>query len=750
MTSETDPSNNPEPRSAPPVERQFVGTASLPPQITADSDANQPAQAGAQQSASGQQSSPQGEPPAQSPQPGNGQPTADEQLIQQTKIQIRTLVNEIQQLAQSDCTVEEFYDGFLSRVTSALASMGGAIWRVNDNGRLELQFQINLSQTELAGNEKAQLSHDLLLRKITSSNEPVLVQPNSGSGEADDAGNPTSALLVIERLVVDQKVVGLVEVFQRAGSGPTTQRGYLRFLVQMCEIASDFLKNKKIRNYQQQQELWEKLEQFIRASHHGLDPKQTAFTIVNEGRRLVDCDRVSYAKREGSKYSIEVVSGLDSIDRRADEIKKLGALATSVVKGEKELWYNGDTENLPPQIEKRVQEYVDRSHSKVVCVIPLRETQKNDIVEDPEPEKSKAKKEVLGALIFERLGDTRIDNSFKKRVEVVSAHACDSLTNSIKHNSVFLMPLWQTIGRTKIFSRAAMPRWAIVLSVLAIVTAILCFLPWNFELSADGKLIPVTRYEVYAPYDGQVELGLTPNDDGEYFVEANQIFARINSIDLQSELTKVDSDLTLERTSYQGKINERKNPDLTVAENARLDQEIQAAAARFNGLLEERKVILSQIKSLDIASKGRGRVVDWQVENKLQDRQVSRGEHLMTIVDEAGDWEIELEMLEKKFGHFANARAELKGQEVTFVLSSLPNEKFTGEVQSIDQKADVRSEKGNVILVKIRIDKEDVPESLRLYGATVSARIYCGERSLGYVLFREVYETLQRNVFFWF
>ncbi len=122
----------------------------------------------------------------------------------------------------------------------------------------------------------------------------------------------------------------------------------------------------------------------------------------------------------------------------------------------------------------------------------------------------------------------------------------------------------------------------------------------------------------------------------------------------------------------------------------------------------------------------------------------------MTIVDEEGEWEIELEMLEKKFGHLANARAELKGQKVTFVLSSLPNEKFTGEVRSIDQKADVRSEKGNVILVKVKIDKEDVPESLRLYGATVSARIYCGERPLGYVLFREVYETLQRNVFFWF
>ena len=181
----------------------------------------------------------------------------DEQLIQQTKMQIRGLVSEIQKLAQSNCSIEEFNEGFLTRVTSALASVGGGIWKVGENGRLDLQYQVNLAATELADGEKAQAAHDLLLRRIIQNNEPVIIPPHSGSGDSEDAANPTSCLLVVERLVVDQRVVGLVEVFQRAGSGPTTQRGYLRFLVQMCEIASDFLKNRKIRNYQQQQELWE-------------------------------------------------------------------------------------------------------------------------------------------------------------------------------------------------------------------------------------------------------------------------------------------------------------------------------------------------------------------------------------------------------------------------------------------------------------------------------------------------------------
>jgi len=56
--------------------------------------------------------------------------TLDPRLVQETKIQIRTIVNEISQLCQSDCEIDEFYDGFLTRVTSALASMGGSVIKV--------------------------------------------------------------------------------------------------------------------------------------------------------------------------------------------------------------------------------------------------------------------------------------------------------------------------------------------------------------------------------------------------------------------------------------------------------------------------------------------------------------------------------------------------------------------------------------------------------------------------------------------
>ena len=68
----------------------------------------------------------------------------------------------------------------------------------------------------------------------------------------------------------------------------------------MCELAGEFLKNHQLRHFVDRQALWTQLEDFTRSIHSSLHPRETAFTIANEGRRLIDCDRVSVAIRHGA------------------------------------------------------------------------------------------------------------------------------------------------------------------------------------------------------------------------------------------------------------------------------------------------------------------------------------------------------------------------------------------------------------------------------------------------------------------
>ena len=66
----------------------------------------------------------------------------------------------------------------------------------------------------------------------------------------------------------------------------------------------------------------------------------------------------------------------------------------------------------------------------------------------------------------------------------------------------------------------------------------------------------------------------------------------------------------------------------------------------------------------------------------------------------------------------------------------------------IDRTADVRDDSGNTVLVRVAVDKDTLPD-LR-DGAKVTARVHCGERPLGYVLFHDLIETVQAKVLFWF
>jgi hypothetical protein len=170
---------------------------------------------------------------------------------------------------------------------------------------------------------------------------------------------------------VDQQVCGVIEVFQRASGGPTTQRGYLRFLVQMCELAGEFLRNVRLRHLDDRQNLWAELERFIQQLHRHLDSQAVAYTLVNEGRRLIGCDRVSVTVAHGRHHRVVAVSGLDTIDRRSADIKLLGRLVSVVCAAGRPLWYCGPKRDVPPQIDKYLDAYIDQAHATLLAVIPL-------------------------------------------------------------------------------------------------------------------------------------------------------------------------------------------------------------------------------------------------------------------------------------------------------------------------------------------------------------------------------------------
>jgi hypothetical protein len=101
---------------------------------------------------------------------------------------------------------------------------------------LELSNEVNLGITGLC-ESRFQHRHRLCLLAAVRTSEPLLVQPGEDYGE-DGGGNPTDCLLLLSPIKVRGEAISVAELFQRTEARPATQRGYVRFLVHMCELAA--------------------------------------------------------------------------------------------------------------------------------------------------------------------------------------------------------------------------------------------------------------------------------------------------------------------------------------------------------------------------------------------------------------------------------------------------------------------------------------------------------------------------------
>lgn len=675
-------------------------------------------------------------------------------LLDQTRNQIRELVDEIAELAKSGGSTSAFFEGFLTRTTRALASSGGVIWtRAAADQPLEIAFHINFNQTSLASNELAQTQHTQLLQRVLTAAEPLLVPPDTASDTTSD-GNPTPHLLIFAPLRIDQQLVGLVEIFQRPGGGPATQRGYLRFLTQMADLASDFLKSRRLEEFAARQQLWTELQQFSQLVHASLDPVQVAFAIANEGRRIIGCDRVALSLTQGRQQRIVAVSGLDSIERRAAEIKRLGDLATAVAKAREPLWHSGQHQPLAPQLEQPLQAYLDQSHSRALAIIPWNRAADGTAHTGRSSENNSAPP---ATLILEQLSQSDFTPEQRQRVELLRPAAETALANALEVDRLPFRRALTAIGPlTAPFSAQRLHRTTLWLTASLGVLAILCLLPWPFALSAKGKLWPIERQEVYALVSGTLVEVLEP-DAPDSLVAAGAVLAQMSNHELQLQLERLAGELA--KTEVQiSNLNHQQleksrgyNREQERRDRFYLETELAKASALRQSLREELEIAERQAAALTIRSPIAGQLIDWQVRRQLLGRPVNRGDRLMSVVPPDTEFEVELLLPEKRVGHLLAAIGD-DDQPLTvrFTLASQPELPLVGQIHEVDQVLAPHDSDGNSLRILVRFDNATGIAAPLRSGTRVTARIECGAEPLGYVLFHEVLEMVWGSWQLWF
>ncbi|MCE9548324.1 MAG: HlyD family efflux transporter periplasmic adaptor subunit [Planctomycetia bacterium] len=691
---------------------------------------------------------------------------ADSETTEQSSQQIHSAAVEIAELARLDVAPQQFFDHFLARVVAAMAAQGGAVWLGEDQRPLEITSQLNLANVALADRLDDQQAHGRLISRVFHSGEGILAPPYTKFGEEGGA-NPTPYLLVLCPIRTDHRTHGVVEIFQRTQSELVVQRGYLRFVSQMCELAGEYFKARDLKRLRDREAVWGQLERFTRAAHQNLDVQDTAYAVANESCRLIGCDRVSVVVRRGRRAVLLAVSGQDMIEKRSNVAILLQQLAEQVMAAGEPLWYVGETADLPPQIESVLSAYVDESHTRMLGVVPL--VRQPPV--DPDPERAAEESpEVLGALIIERIDQGRLTDSLRERTDLVCEHATIALANALTYEHVFLMPFWRTIAKSKWLVQARRLPISISVGVALLLGLLSLFvIPAELRITAHGTLQPAERRDVFVQEAGVVDSLLVQHGQQ---VKKDQELARLRSRELDVSITEIRGRKAATFKQIGSTQQARGDSKISYDERRRLSGQLEQLQETYDSLSEQLTLLLARKEMLTLHSPIDGQVVSWDLQHRLQDRPVEKGALLMSVSDPSQKWELELLVPEDQMGYIARshdesglvdrrqsiaaaAGAAVGGsgtnpppEDVSYIIATDPTSSHRGTVVEIQSSAEVRGEEGNTVLVRVAIDRGRLnPADLRP-GAAVTGRIDCGRRSLGFVWFHDLFAFIRSKILF--
>jgi hypothetical protein len=665
------------------------------------------------------------------------EPTIDAQRVDHARREISRLVSEIERLADLELSPSEFYVEIVRRANLASAAEASALWIVNAQGLLQPVAQVNLAQTKVRIDDELAAGHEALLRHVVETGKPAVLPPAAMVSDSQGAAaNPSPYLLLLAPVAVEGVLNGVFELFIDS-KRTAASLGLLKLAEKTADETARFARNRRFKQVAGREKTWNDLDTFIRSVHSGLNPKQVAYLLANDGRRLIGVERVSVAVKRGERCRIEAVSGQDTVERRSNLIRTMNRLAQTVLKHGEAMTYTGSVDpDWPRDVARALSNYIEESNSRLVIVTPLYDRRKD----------GKKVGKPKAALVIETIADAVEPEELAGRIDVVSRHGSLAFYNAEEVSRIFLLPLWKGLGWvSRLFTGSRLAMTSTILGIIAATAITLTFLPWTLWLEGKGALYPEIRRTVFAPIQGEVEQVKT---DFRTNVQVGSELLVLTNPQLKDEALNLRGELNsklLRRSSLQAAINERGR---SAADVQRDKRDLAELSTEIEGVQNRLRLVDDQLDKLKLRSPIEGQVLTWQPALKLQNRPVERGEPLLEVARTEGEWIVEVDFPENTVAHLQRARAKSENGElpVAFVVSSAPNTTYTGVLYDLATQAEPKNGE-NVCAGKVRLDRR-LPVDLRLAGAEVRVKVDCGMQPLGYVLFRELIDFAREKVFF--
>lgn len=438
--------------------------------------------------------------------------------------------------------------------------------------------------------------------------------------------------------------------------------------------------------------------------HTADSSKAAAVVIAQEGpAALGDC-RISVLISRGGKPVAEAVTGIQVPNRDSEAVRAISEVAVS-----------DDFTDWRPLDEYEGQSGQPLATLQKHGVLHLRILQIRDEGSD----------ELIAAIVIDLQQSESVPEEYM--VQQLQSVAEGRLRQLLQHER----PIAQRLIRSR------KTRWTIA---AAAILAVLVFWPTRFEVEVKGRIVSSNHRRIFAPEHCIVDRVLF---DNEQSVENNAVLLELSNADIALELRRIDGEIATtdsQLTTTRANLLTKSDPEDSGREQRLLQQ--------LNNLEEERSLINDRAKSLMLTAPFKGRVFRHNPQQELLLRPVQRGQLLLEIVPVDEKWHLELAIPDDLEAYVRERiQSYRKAPSVRYFVRATPDHYWSTSLTTMDDA--VQMIDGDMIC-RGTAGLGNFPVKTLRPGISVTARIDCGNRSLGFVWFREVIELWRGIQFAWF
>src|SRR5579863_797713 len=270
--------------------------------------------------------------------------------------EIDQLLAAVVELSRSNLPEEEFVRRVLGQLLQALPCVAAGYWRIDQHDQMGLTALI---QREGATCAESLLDYDRRLNVMQqAAHTKAALAAGLGSQDAADRG-----ALLASPVALDGRCVGVLELIQDEFLEAADRQWSLDVLGSVAELCADDGRKRRLNWLAERELLWRRLRQFALEIQRNLDMNDTAYAVVNDGRPLVDCDRLTLLSQEANRCRVLAVSGAAACDPRSDTVRHLEQMASAIAAIGTPLRFpvlvpGGE---LPPEVREPLLAYLDAS-----------------------------------------------------------------------------------------------------------------------------------------------------------------------------------------------------------------------------------------------------------------------------------------------------------------------------------------------------------------------------------------------------